>query len=209
MLEHAEKIDGQPLAIFSDLEVVNKAGQALGGFLAMHSLIGPYDVTSLLRQNPVVGCSMMVNAALLQLALPFPAELQNHDWWLGLCAAATGNLLPIHEALVKYRQHEQNTVGARSSVFRVFQVRQIVRRQRRVFTGKRHAVAELIRRLQGAGIEVPEALFAWQAQFAKVDGWAVPWQLLHSDFKPGSRNLLLVQLLALSPLVRDVRSPDQ
>lgn len=35
-----------------------------------------------------------------------------HDWWLTLLAMAKGQVVFVPEALVKYRQHEQNVAGS-------------------------------------------------------------------------------------------------
>ncbi len=65
-------------------------------------------------QNTVTGCASIINRALLNKALPVPDEAIMHDWWLALTASATGGIHAIHEPLVLYRQHEKNTLGAKS-----------------------------------------------------------------------------------------------
>ena len=199
MLEHGPK---QISAVFSDLRIMDSAGNRRGSFLQSNGLAGHYDTANILRANFTVGCSMSVSADLLQLALPFPSSLENHDWWLGLCAAALGQLGFSSEKLVNYRQHADNAIGGKNYQKQLFKLRSIIHRQRRVFESKITAVDELVRRLQVEDRRPPEALLAWQKQFSQAVRWQTPWQLLLSEFKPKSRTLLLIQLLALSPLTR-------
>ncbi len=71
---------------------------------------------SLLFRNRVTGCSMMFRAGFLPLLLPFPPQgvhLQfHHDLWTCLIAACFGKIHPVERALVSYRQHGANVVGA-------------------------------------------------------------------------------------------------
>jgi len=42
-----------------------------------------------------------------------PAGAIMHDWWLALVCSATGRIVALPEALVEYRQHGANTLGAK------------------------------------------------------------------------------------------------
>lgn len=66
----------------------------------------------LLLHNVVTGCAMGVNRACLTRALPIPAEAYMHDWWLALVCAALGDIHVMPEALIDYRLHSANVVGA-------------------------------------------------------------------------------------------------
>lgn len=105
-----------PTIVYSDLIVVDEGNTALSeSFLhfqgIQHEEVSVLNV--LLAQNFVTGCASMVNRSLLKLALPFPNEMIMHDWWLALCAATSGRIIFIQEPLVRYRQHESNSVGAK------------------------------------------------------------------------------------------------
>ncbi len=191
---------GQTLGVFSDLELVTADGKPQGSYLDRAGLAGMYHLEGLLSQNSVVGCSLMIRGELLDLALPFPGGLENHDWWLAMCAASLGQLVYVPERLVNYRQHGGNTIGANSPLMRLSKWGSIVRRQRRVWESKIVAVDELIDRLRRTDRPVPEALLAWRLQMVSGGDWRAPCRLLRSDFRPVSRSLLLVQLLALTPL---------
>jgi hypothetical protein len=64
--------------------------------------------------NPCCGATMLVNRALLDLALPIPDNVVMHDWWLALCASAYGKLIQLQDPLLLYRQHGGNVLGAKT-----------------------------------------------------------------------------------------------
>lgn len=68
---------------------------------------------NLLTQNVITGCTVMVNRALLNLALPVSPAAVMHDWWLALVAAAFGQVGFINTPTVQYRQHGTNCLGAK------------------------------------------------------------------------------------------------
>ncbi|MFC1684563.1 glycosyltransferase family 2 protein [Pseudomonadota bacterium] len=108
---------GAPILVYSDLEVVDSRLTPIApSFMRYqgirHEENSPLDV--LLAQNFVIGCTMLVNKPLLDLALPVPEEVLMHDWWFALCAATCGRIGFVDMPLVKYRQHGDNEVGAKS-----------------------------------------------------------------------------------------------
>lgn len=105
-----------PLLIHSDLRVVDEQLRPVADSLWQYQNSDPVAgvaLNRLLVQNPVTGCSVMLNAALRDLALPIPEEAVMHDWWLALVAAAFGAVGVIAEPTVLYRQHRANDTGAR------------------------------------------------------------------------------------------------
>jgi len=111
-----KKHPGKPMLIHSDMMVVDqKLNMMASSFMdyqgIRHERENPLNV--LLTQNFVTGCTILVNRALLEIALPVPKEALMHDWWLALCAAVFGHIGYIDEPLVKYRQHDSNEVGAK------------------------------------------------------------------------------------------------
>jgi hypothetical protein len=71
------------------------------------------DLGELLATNVVTGAACLVRRDVLDVALPFPAELDDsfHDHWLACCALALGELRSVPEALVDYVQHDANVTG--------------------------------------------------------------------------------------------------
>ena len=59
----------------------------------------------------IYGNTMLFKKSILQGALPFPTVLP-HDWWIAFIATCKGNITYCNELLVKYRQHENNLIGA-------------------------------------------------------------------------------------------------
>lgn len=69
----------------------------------------------LLYRNNITGMTILMRPRLVRLALPFPPQSGvhfYHDLWLGLLASATGGIHLIDAALVDYRQHDSNVMGA-------------------------------------------------------------------------------------------------
>jgi len=202
LLAIADANNGLPMAAFSNMELIDSHGNSLGSFLDTVNFNEKFGVDELLRQNYLAGCSMLVNAELLKLALPFPDNLENHDWWLGMCAAAVGHLAFSPEKLLRYRQHSGNTIGSGAVYTQVSNLWPILKRQRRVFEARLVAVMELTRRLRETGAAVPASLQAYESQLGDAKGWRKPLALASSKYKPRSRALYLIQLLALSPMVK-------
>ena len=66
----------------------------------------------LMAQNFVTGCTMVINRALKEKAMPFPENIIMHDYWLALVASLTGKIGFVDKPTILYRQHGDNTVGA-------------------------------------------------------------------------------------------------
>ena len=64
--------------------------------------------------NPANGCTMMINRALIDRALPIPREAVMHDAWLILVAAAFGKVGFVPRPTLLYRQHGRNEAGSRA-----------------------------------------------------------------------------------------------
>jgi glycosyltransferase involved in cell wall biosynthesis len=113
-----EKIYGvdTPLLIHTDAELIDEEGEKLADSFWQYQHIDPEwgrCFPKLLTQNVVTGCTMIVNRALLEKAMPIPIEAVMHDWWLALVACAFGRISYIPQTTIKYRQHQKNAVGAK------------------------------------------------------------------------------------------------
>ena len=105
-----------PILLHSDLQVVDEnltlIHSSFMGFQNIrHEWHDPLKV--LVVQNFVTGCTLIMNRRLAEIALPIPNEALMHDWWLALCAAAFGKIFYVSDALVCYRQHGSNKIGAK------------------------------------------------------------------------------------------------
>lgn len=116
--------------IHSDLRVIDAQGQELApSFFAYQGIRAhKHSFGRMLVSNSVTGCTALINEKLAQLACPIPAQAVMHDWWLALLASSVGHVQPINEALLNYRQHQKNTLGAkqfRASGFSLQKLRMI------------------------------------------------------------------------------------
>ena len=156
--------------VCSDPLLVDANGDSLGIRL-LEQLRTPQQpgLENLLAQNWVVGCTAAFRSEVLELALPFPEGLLNHDWWLALCTLAQGALELVPSVQVHYRQHDDNAIGAMAPRRQLLRLPRLVHRQHRVLSSQVEAIDELRSRLVTAGIAVPEILGAYR------DALAAPW----------------------------------
>ena len=110
---------GVPALVHTDLRVVDgKLKEIHPSFLGYSGLSGErLTLRQLLVQNVVTGCTMMVNRPMAELAnAHLPAgKILMHDWWLALIGAAMGTVGFLDQATIDYRQHGNNTVGAKDT----------------------------------------------------------------------------------------------
>lgn len=112
------RADEHPTLIFSDYALIDEQDHLLARSGLRAQGFSPRSDTAfrrLLVQNLVAGCTILLNRALLRLALPVPTEAVMHDWWIALVAAGLGRIGYVDAPLVGYRQHGANTLGARAS----------------------------------------------------------------------------------------------
>ena len=104
-----------PLLVHTNLEVVDENLQIINKSFWNYESINPKfnKFNNLLMQNTVTGCTVMLNRQLVLLASPIPENIIMHDWWLGLVASKFGKIGFLEESLILYRQHLDNTIGAK------------------------------------------------------------------------------------------------
>ena len=59
-------------------------------------------------RNNFIGCCMAFRREVLEIALPFPASISMHDWWIGTCAMALGEVRYLAAPSLLYRRHSAN-----------------------------------------------------------------------------------------------------
>lgn len=118
-IRHLEQGNTQvPALVHSDLRVVNDQGQVIAPSMAAYQGLRP-DRDSFAAQlisNTVTGCTAMMNRALMEHSTPVPPECIMHDWWISLVASAFGKRTYLPQAMLDYRQHANNTIGAKEWV---------------------------------------------------------------------------------------------
>ena len=115
-----------PLLVHTDLEVVDAEMNTIADSMWQfeHTLPAKNKFNQLLIQNTVTGCTTMINRPLAIKCLKIPSGAIMHDWWIALVASQFGKIGFVHEPMIKYRQHGQNTIGAKE--FKVNALRHIL-----------------------------------------------------------------------------------
>lgn len=104
-----------PILVHTDLEVVDDMLNTIAPSFWQYEHIVPCNncFSRLLIQNTITGCTVMINRALAKKCLIIPHGAIMHDWWIGLVASQFGKIGFISEPTIKYRQHGNNTIGAK------------------------------------------------------------------------------------------------
>lgn len=120
MVNEVQRLEGHygtetPILVHSDLTVVDECANVISPSLFEHWKIKPgvdRQLDRLICNNVVVGCALLGNRALLELARPVPDGIPFHDWWVALVAASCGVIGTVAEPTILYRQHGRNQIGA-------------------------------------------------------------------------------------------------
>lgn len=173
-----------PLLLHSDMELVDAQGEPLHpSFWQLARLAPQRNVTlaSLLSQNVVTGCATLCNRALLELALPIPAGVVMHDWWLALVAVAFGQLIAYSEKTTCYRQHSSNVIGARPLGWLAHLKRMIVRIGH-IDGAKRRQATLLLERYEGRWSSQESSLIRAYLALPDKGYLARLWAIYHYRF---------------------------
>ncbi|PSB59236.1 glycosyltransferase family 2 protein [Chamaesiphon polymorphus] len=103
-----------PVLVFSDLQIVNSEMKTISDLFYNPPNFDPNktDYNHLLVQNVVVGCTVLFNRSLKNIALPIPIDAMYHDHWLAIVASIFGKIRFLDLKTVHYRQHLENCIGA-------------------------------------------------------------------------------------------------
>lgn len=106
----------KPALVHSDLRVVTEDGATIAPSMARYQGLRTQDqaFNAQLLSNTLTGCTSLFNRRLVEMSLPIPADAIMHDWWLSLVASAFGVRAYIDQALIDYRQHASNAIGAKA-----------------------------------------------------------------------------------------------
>ena len=106
---------GTPLLTYTDLRPTDRNLRELDTSVWRYGKHDPAygkRLNRLLVQNMVFGCTILMNTALKEAALPLPTEAAAYDWWFALVAACLGRTDYVPEATMLYRLHGRNAIGA-------------------------------------------------------------------------------------------------
>lgn len=121
-----------PQIYFCRLDIVDEDLQPLG----QSPLIRHWGLGNALFENPMTGCTIAFNAAflhLLQANLPQAHRVVAHDWWCYLVATALAQIHYDERPGIAYRQHQNNSLGAKASMWSRWK-----QRMKDFFNGKWH-----------------------------------------------------------------------
>lgn len=112
-----EYTTGGPAILFTDLAVVDEKLTPIHPSYWNYMQLNPAhtQLNRVLVENVVTGCTLLMNKAAVDLALPIPKEALMHDVWFLLVTTCFGKVTYLPEKTVLYRQHNQNVVGARQA----------------------------------------------------------------------------------------------
>lgn len=107
---------GKPVCVYSDLKVVDENGNTISeSFFEMEGIHPEFlqDFDHASASNFATGCTMLFNHKAKEMMHPNIAAATMHDSWVALSVLKVGgSVVPISEALIDYRQHGNNTLGA-------------------------------------------------------------------------------------------------
>ncbi len=137
-------VSDRPALYCSCLEIVDEQLQTLKLSVTPKKI----GFGNALVENIAVGCTMVLNRKAIDLLCQqeLPAKVYVHDWWCYLVLSCFGEIIFDNHALIKYRQHSGNAIGAASSFLGVL---------KRKFA-----------RLFNARLWISEQAFIFQALFA-------------------------------------------
>lgn len=109
------------LLIHSDAKLIDESNNIIGeSHFALAKRRDKYIFSDYVVSNNVTGCTCLFSKKLKELALPFPEYFYSHDHYLALVASFYGQIKLINEALILYRQHGNNVIGAKRPQFADF-----------------------------------------------------------------------------------------
>jgi len=123
-MQHMQSIEARnntqlPVLVHSDLTMINDKG------LPVHESFFEYRqyeinnkrcLPTVLGQNGVMGNTVLMNRALANLSMPFPAGLHVHDYWLAVLVELFGHREQLDKPLVSYRIHDGNASNSNDSI---------------------------------------------------------------------------------------------
>lgn len=180
-----QQLPGVPVLVHSDLRVVGVTGAEIAPSLMQYQGLDPARIqfSAQLISNTVTGCTSLMNMTLLEKALPVPPQAVMHDWWLSLVTSAFGRLVFVPQALVEYRQHGRNTLGAREhkklslnwqTLRKLFRLKQTPEIQVTLDSVSTQA-AEFLNRYSQELTERKRLLTIQTIQFSRLNIWRQRW----------------------------------
>ena len=104
----------EPLLIHSDMSIIDKNGKTLKNSYIRYKRYNPsIGLPHILGANGVMGNTILINRELLQIILPFPSYINNHDYYIAVMAELFAKRVYMKDRLLKYRIHNHNSSNSR------------------------------------------------------------------------------------------------
>lgn len=132
-----QAIDAGADLVLHDARIVDAGLEEIApSFFAKNGL--RQGVIANLYKNSFIGCCMAFTRQVRDLALPMPADIPMHDWWIGLLALSRFQVKILQEPLLLYRRHALAVTGGQTSLWQklrwririTYQLQQRLRRGR-------------------------------------------------------------------------------
>lgn len=119
-MRSAEKKYGTktPILVHGDVEVIDGSGSVVAdSMFALSHIDENSGLSKLIIQNHVTGCTMMCNRSLSVGIANYTSndKVIMHDYFAALYASVFGKIIVIKRPLLSYRQHGDNSVGAKDN----------------------------------------------------------------------------------------------
>lgn len=97
--------------VLSDAQIIDSEGQVTADSYFNIRGRGKFVANPLsnIIKNKYLGCTLAFRREMLDVFLPFPADIPMHDIWIGMINAIYGKASYIDEPLIQYRRHNNNT----------------------------------------------------------------------------------------------------
>ena len=136
--------ESRPLLVHTGFRYVDASLRVISSKKDFQALKLPnIGLSHLLAQNPVYGCTAMINKSLANTVDTVPAVAESHDYWIAMVASAFGEISYMSKKTVLYRQHGSNISGSfKDSTFINRFKRIIIERKTLQDLGKKIAMAK-------------------------------------------------------------------
>jgi glycosyltransferase involved in cell wall biosynthesis len=109
---------GKPALVCTDLAVADETLHVVNARMSQYQQLDMKRTSfhEIMVMNIVTGCTVMINRVCRDLTLKCNdlSKMIMHDWWAALAAAYFGKVGVVDEPLILYRQHGDNSVGAKN-----------------------------------------------------------------------------------------------
>lgn len=95
--------------VLSDAQIIDSEGQITAD--SFFKIRGKFvaDPLSNFIKSKYHGCTLAFRREMLEVFLPFPADIPMHDIWIGIVNGIYGKAFYIDEPLIQHRRHSSNT----------------------------------------------------------------------------------------------------